>query len=433
MCLFCGMLFRFFVGLVCCSCFFSCKEVSQLKDVANDTTLPNGAWRAVLDLTGELNPEGVELPFNMQVYQKDGATFVDVINAEERITIDDIRVVGDSLYLRLPLFNSEIQCVSLPNGQLQGQWKNFNKKDYALPFHAEPNQVHRFCEREEGATAPAIRGKYEVHFGLDDDESYYPAIGQFYTNDTNNRVTGTFMTETGDYRFLEGNYCDGKVFLSCFDGSHAFHFEADVVGDSLTNGYFRSGKHWKEKWVGVKNANASLTDPHLITKIVDSTAMKGLSFPASDGTHYVIGDKSHEGEVTILQIMGTWCPNCIDETLVFKDFYEKYHEQGLNIVPLAFEAQKEADAALAVTDKLRAKLDLPYQIYYGGYRSKTVAHERLPFLSSVCSFPTSIILDKKGRVRDVHTGFYGPGTMDYYERHIEKTENLLLTLLNEEL
>jgi len=239
------------------------------------------------------------------------------------------------------------------------------------------------------------------------------------------------MTETGDYRFLEGNICGDKLLLSCFDGSHAFRFEADIVGDSLTTGVFQSGKHWTEPWLAHKDDYASLSDPHQLSRIVDSTAMIGLSFPGPNNTSYTLGASGQKDKVTILQVMGTWCPNCIDETLVFKGFHEKYGEQGLDIVPIAFESSKDAESAFVTTERLRKRLELPYPIYYGGYRNKAEAQKRLPFLDAVKSFPTSIIIDKFGKVRDVHTGFYGPGTQDYYTNYIKETEALIVSLLKE--
>jgi hypothetical protein len=56
-------------------------------------------------------------------------------------------------------------------------------------------------------------------------------------------VNGTFLTETGDYRYLEGMMHNGKLYLSCFDGSHAFLFIAENNGTEITKGDFYSGLH----------------------------------------------------------------------------------------------------------------------------------------------------------------------------------------------
>jgi len=46
-------------------------------------------------------------------------------------------------------------------------------------------------------------------------------------------------------------------------------------------------------------------------------------------------------------------------------------------------------------------------------------------------FPNNIFIDKKGMVRKIHTGFYGPGTGMYYTNYVRETEALLDGLLNE--
>lgn len=405
--------------------FFTACAQPASQEVVETSPLTEGKWRFAMDLGQD------ELPFVLEVYSDNDEPRADIINAEERITITDITVVADSVHLRLPLFDSELIGKMTAEGLFVGEWRNYDKGDYRLPFTATHGLSHRFCETNSADSPIDVSGKYTVAFSPENAEDRYPAIGQFEGNTTNNRVSGTFMTETGDYRFLEGNVCDGRLKLSCFDGSHAFLFIADISGDSLTNGLFRSGKHWDEPWIAVRDVDARLTNPHKITVVADSSAMHGLTFPGPEGTSYTIGGPENDGKVTILQVMGSWCPNCIDETLVFREWYNKYHDQGLDIIPIAFESARNTDDALIITDRLRERLDLPYPIYYGGYRSKKEAQERLPFLDEISSFPTSVIVDKKGNVRDVHTGFYGPGTKEYYQAYLHETESMIVELLEE--
>jgi hypothetical protein len=52
-------------------------------------------------------------------------------------------------------------------------------------------------------------------------------------------------------------------------------------------------------------------------------------------------------------------------------------------------------------------------------------------LNHVISFPTTIIIDKKGKVRNIHTGFSGPATGDYYLDYITEFNHLIDELLAE--
>ena len=55
----------------------------------------------------------------------------------------------------------------------------------------------------------------------------------------------------------------------------------------------------------------------------------------------------------------------------------------------------------------------------------------LPALSAVLAFPTTIFIDKGGRVRSIHTGFSGPGTGEHYERLQEEMTIMITSLLDE--
>ena len=52
-------------------------------------------------------------------------------------------------------------------------------------------------------------------------------------------------------------------------------------------------------------------------------------------------------------------------------------------------------------------------------------------LNHVLSYPTSIFIDKKGRVRKIHTGFNGPATGDKYTEFKAEFESFVSELLSE--
>jgi peroxiredoxin len=66
-----------------------------------------------------------------------------------------------------------------------------------------------------------------------------------------------------------------------------------------------------------------------------------------------------------------------------------------------------------------------------GPADNKAAEAALPALNHVMSFPTTIIIDKKGKVRKIHTGFSGPGTGQYYEEWVEAFNNTIDKLLAE--
>jgi thiol-disulfide isomerase/thioredoxin len=391
---------------------------------AQETILPklkNGRW--VADL--QLNDQDV-LPFEMEVQKVDGSYQFFVINGEEIIEMQQPKVVNDSIHLRFPYFNSELVFVANGKKAIHGYWQNFNKKDYTIPFSAERSKKNaRFSQTKKKADMLAqVGGKWEVTFG-EGSESEYPAVGIF--NQEDEVVTGTFLTETGDYRYLAGNVTEDSLYLSCFDGSHAFLFKAKKNGVEL-EGTFFSGSHWSSKWMAKPNEQFELTSPEDLTFIEgDSTVAFHLS--NLDGKSVIFPNSSTKGKVVIIQIMGTWCPNCLDETMYYKKLSERYKDQGLEIISVCYEVGDTFAEHKASIERLRDRLDLDFTFVVGGSAKKSLASQHFSMLNEVISFPTSIFIGRDGSVKRVHTGFNGPGTGEIYTEYVEETNALIEFLL----
>jgi hypothetical protein len=74
----------------------------------------------------------------------------------------------------------------------------------------------------------SIDGHWSVLFADEDGEE--ESRGEFVQT-ADGQVRGTFLTPTGDFRFLEGSFTAGVLRLSTFDGAHAFLFEARAQED----------------------------------------------------------------------------------------------------------------------------------------------------------------------------------------------------------
>ena len=403
----------------------SCASNTSDTSSSPEFNLTEGDWHMNLRIQ-----EGVVLPVNLRV-SKEGGGVISFINGTEVLEAHVEMLSADSMRISMPYFESEFLAVSSNDGtRLEGSWYNLSKgPDYFIPFTAKYGASSRFCD--SGSLGLSLGMRYEVHFSPDSMNHHYPALGLFDKNSSDNSITGTFATETGDYRFLQGNLCADTIKLSCFDGSHAFLFHAIVRGDSLVDGSFYSGKHWQEPWVAIASSDFNLRDPYTLTHVVDSSAVGSTRFIMEDGKTTTLAELKKENEVVILQIMGSWCPNCLDESEYFKRLHGTYSARGLRILPLCFEASEDPETAYRAIHKLEEGLELPYPMYYGGKRSKSSAAEALPALDHIMSYPTSIFIDKKGKVRSVHTGFYGPSTGVYFDQYTSMTDGLIKELLSE--
>jgi len=129
--------------------------------------------------------------------------------------------------------------------------------------------------------------------------------------------------------------------------------------------------------------------------------------------------------------MGSWCPNCMDESRYLKQVYEKYHPQGLEIVALAFEKSSDFTIVSAQIERMKKRLQLPYEVLLTLKTGKEKASETIPQLNEVIAFPTAIFIDRGHFIRSIHTGFNGPATGKEYEHFVEETDLLIKTLLKE--
>jgi peroxiredoxin len=382
------------------------------------TELKQGAWRA------EINMQDQKLPFNFNV-SKDGSTYnATLINGDkETIPLDEIEVVGDSVFITLHIFDIELRA-KINGDSLNGLYIKNYKENYRIPFTAVHNNPNRFIDPQSNTK---FDGKWQVTF-IEEDTIAYPAVGVFKKE--GNLVKGTFLTETGDYRYLEGVAKDSTMSLYTFDGNHAFIFNATTKNDSI-KGEFLSGKEYKATFSGYKNEEAKLTSADKLTFLKEGYDAIEFSFPDLNGKPLSLNDKKYQNKVVLLQIFGTWCPNCMDETIFYADWYNKNKGKGVEIIGLAYEAKDDFVYAKTRVEKMKTKYNVAYDYVIAGVYDKEEAAKTLPMLNHVLSFPTTIFIDKKGKVRKIHTGFSGPATGSYYEEYVDEFNSFMSQLLSE--
>ena len=383
--------------------------------------LKKGNWSAELKLT-----DSDVLPFKLTVDKNGKDTYFSVHNAEEIIQLKTDRIENDSLHILFNQFNSELVVKVNSKKKISGYWVNHNKVNYRIPFEAHYGYSTRFKPVDTDLIDQNFDGKWEATFEPNTLDQY-PALGIF--KQSGNEVTGTFLTETGDYRYLEGNVFGSQMFLSCFDGSHAFLFKSTYLGTDHTQGSFFSGKHWESEWIAKRNESFKLPDPDSLTFITNNGPELSFTLPTLNNQPFTYPSADLSGKVVIIQIMGSWCPNCMDETRYYKELYDKYHAQGLEIIAIGYETGKDTTAQLTQLERYKQHMNIDYKILLGGTASKNVASDQFNMLNEVISFPTSIFIGKDGTVKRVHTGFNGPGTGEYYKEYVKKTNALIEELL----
>jgi thiol-disulfide isomerase/thioredoxin len=371
-----------------------------------------------------------ELPFTFTVDLGPLFYSLTIHNASENIQVEDLVVTKDSINWHMPVFDSWFKCKIDSLRGFHGTFFNHSaSKPYQLSFRAQYGKK-RFETIVCRGLPPVIgKEKWECTFSPGKADSS-KAIGIFKVDREIPGFVGTFLTETGDYRFLEGGFIDCDVLmLSCFDGSHAFLFKADFSAREI-KGDAWYGKFGYEKWTGKENPTFELRDPQKLTFIKDSSNIN-FTFNDLHGKPVSLSDPKYKGKVVVIQIMGSWCPNCMDETAWMSDVYNKYHPQGLEVIALAYERSPDTAKSNTSIRRVRDHFNAKYTFLNTGKSGKNAASESLPFLNGIMSFPTTIYIDKTGKVRMVYTGFNGPATGAAYEKDTTEALRLIQQLLAE--
>jgi peroxiredoxin len=390
-----------------------------------DNGFDEGIWRATLKTSS-----GAEIPFNFEVIDSADQKFLDIINGKERFRVNQISAMADSLIIQMPLFDSEIRAV-LKNKTLSGRWiKHYADSDEVLQFHAKSNDDWRFFKVNPESKSN-VSGRWSVTFNTLNNKESYASVGEF--TQENGRVLGTFLTATGDYRFLEGTVSDGNLYLSCFDGSHAYLFTGKLLNDStIVDGKFYSGFAAIETWTGKKDDSAILPDAYSLTNLKSGYDKINFSFPNLDGKKVSLSDEKFKNKIVLVQFFGSWCPNCMDETAYLSSFYKKYQSKGVEVVGLAYERSKDFERSKKNVARLRDRFSVPYDFLITGYTNdKEEVSKSLPMLEKFVAFPTLMIIDKSGKIRKIHTGFSGPGTGNHYTEFVKEFEKTIDDLLTE--
>lgn len=409
---------------------FSCIQIDD-----KFKALPPGPWRGVLKLPLDLSPEANkmsaveeevkeysiekryrELPFIFNVnYINQDSFVIEIINGEEKIIVSDIiyaldrSTAKDTLTLNFPAYDTYIKAI-YEETFIEGTWHVNYKENYSIPFIAYQGQDERF---KVSTKKPAVNltGEWEVIFDHDKGEDAYPARGVFKQD--GDHLIGTFKTETGDYRFLEGTVADKKFYLSVFDGSHAFLFEGKETAKDELTGQFLSGKHYISNWVAKRSTTeSSLSSPYELSKATSDKPIS-FSFLNPDGQNVSLSDDRFQGKPKLINVMGTWCPNCRDEVNFLKKHYQKITDLGFEVISLGFERYRDETKSRAAIKRYQEAMEVPWTMLHAGYFNKSEASEILPFVDKVISYPTLFFLDKDNKVIKIHTGFNGPATKEF--------------------
>ncbi len=135
----------------------------------------------------------------------------------------------------------------------------------------------------------------------------------------------------------------------------------------------------------------------------------GESFPFEFALADIDGNTqnlaSYKGKVVIVDIWGTWCPPCREEIPSFIKLQDKFGDQGFQMLGLNYEkGNNEEDNIQLVVDYVQ-KAGINYPCIMGDEETRS----QVPDFGS---FPTTMFIDKAGKVRLKAVGLHDYAYLD---------------------
>ena len=383
--------------------------------------LTDGRWRGVFEA------QDTEIPFLFEVKSADtDHPVVTLINGDDRLDLGDVTYRNDSVIIPIKIYDAVLEA-KVEGTHLSGLLVKLysNRADSRVPFTAQKGDVSRFADTGEKATV-ALDGRWEI---ILPERDMAQQVGVF-TQKADGYLIGSILTTTGDYRFLEGTVQADRFYLSAFGGMTPYLIRGQFTGaDRFTAEFVTPAgiSHFE----GVRNPDASLPDAYTMTTLSPGYTSLGFHLPDFDGREVSLTDPKYKGKVVIVSLLGSWCPNCLDETAFLAPWYKANRTRGVEVVGLAFERKDDIEYARNQLSVFMEQLGVTYDVLFAGRVGDETVAAVLPELTQLMSYPTTIFIDKKSQVRKIHSGFSGPATGKFYEEFKTEFNRMVNELLEE--
>lgn len=383
----------------------------------NKTESILGTWKIELNLQGQTLP----VIIHFDKLEKD-ALSGHLVNSKEKISLEGTFKNGE--FQTQIGANYAILKGRIKDGELKGYWVRTNKEDYRVDFSGVKTSLTSLYKNYENSNlAFNISGKWKIKLN---EEKF--GLGIFKQNGS--RVQGSILTSTGDYRFLDGHIKGADLFLTGFDGVFSYIFKLKLIGKTFA-GIMYAGKSFNNGISGSMDDSFKLEDPLNISSVT-SNYIEKFDYKSLSGQQINLDNNRFKGKVKIIQVFGSWCPNCHDETRFFLDWRKKYPAKlnQVEFIALAFERFKEESEALKALRKFKVKEQVDYPIVLVDYNNTKKVSDILP-IDNLKAFPTTLFLNKENKIVKIHTGFAGQATEIFFDQFVQMFNKTVDELIKE--
>jgi thiol-disulfide isomerase/thioredoxin len=405
--------------------------VSFLPGCAKHAAEPVGVW------TGTIRtPSNEQIAFTLDVKREGDRIVGALVNGDERVLSTSGSLEGDVLQLRYDFYDGTLNA-KIEGDSFKGSFRRQRGKEILtrelIAIRANPPV---FDAAGAAAGSSPIKGEWVLNVGEGDKQRAWRAV----FSEKDGVARGTIIPISGDWGEIAGTLKDGELRLNRFDGINARVFRAKLTPEGKLEGIVDlGGKAAPEKVLGErldasnKASVASLPDPNNYTRMKNPTEPFRFSFPDLDGKTVSSTDERFKDKVVVVTVTGSWCPNCHDEAPVLQDFYQRYKNDGLEVVALGFEYTGDVARDREQLNIFSKRHGVTYPVLLAGTTEEGDAQRKMPQLQNFGAYPTTIYIGRDGLVKHIHAGFEGKATGERYTRLKAEMENSIKEMLDVQL
>jgi thiol-disulfide isomerase/thioredoxin len=377
-----------------------------------------GVWNGVVYLQ---NNDEVALKLELKV---EGEQVVGtIINGDERVTSTAGAFDGYKLRLVFDYYDAVLEGEFVRREIIGAITRTWHQRKMARNF--------KMWKGGEKMIVPAategrdLSGEWEMKVGEGDKQRRWRLL----LTQKDGALTGTILTPSGDWGTMTGEFAYSKMQLTRFDVINARLLRAQLNAQGQLEGMVDLGQGDAPRKMSAERVSATAPLATQNTKVKNPT--EPFKFAGLDLTGKAIDSTAprFKNKVILIEISGTWCPNCYDEAPLLKDLYARYQTQGLEVVGLSFEYTGDTNRDLEQVKIYNQKHGISYLMLLAGSTENDDVAKKLPQLENFGAYPTTIFIGRDGLVKKIHAGFDGPATGERHRRLKAEFEETVKELL----
>lgn len=374
---------------------------------------------AVVTVAGDEIPFFLELPSNCNTEK------AAVVNGKERIAVPCQRLAS-RFFLDFVVYGTRISAVVDDRGNLAGHWGHTGGgiTGDRLPFVARPlarlDAGVRFArptvDQAMSTATTGVAGIWRVEFASH-------GVGKAVFESAGTGVvqgTAEVPSEYGDLRFLAGNVYGSSLFLSTFDGAGGYLMRGQLAADGRMHGEFIGSGGTRDTFTAARSDDFEVVDPLQRVRVISSE--RRFDFAPLLNSRYA-------GKAVILELFGTWCSNCNDLAPLLTELYRQHHDEGLEILSVAYEISDDEIYRRERVAAYKAKHGVEWEVTIAADEPADLLAVGPAKISSISGVPVTIFLNRDRTIQAIYTGFWGPATGTTHEKAIATFQQLTKDIL----